>query len=104
MANIAIACQGGGSQTAFTAGVLTSFFQNKVHEKDRIVGFSGTSGGAICAALAWSGLLKWSKNKSVNVTDITQHHDLLNPVARHLIEQIGFFHRNMFLKMPPDNA
>ena len=28
---IAIACQGGGSQTAFTAGVLASFFENKVH-------------------------------------------------------------------------
>lgn len=58
---IAIACQGGGSQTAFTAGVLISLFKNKAHEKNSIVSLSGTSGGAICAALAWHGLLKWSK-------------------------------------------
>jgi predicted acylesterase/phospholipase RssA len=55
---IAIACQGGGSQTAFTAGVLSSFFENKVHLKKQIVGLSGTSGGAVCASLAWFGLLK----------------------------------------------
>jgi NTE family protein len=58
---IAIACQGGGSQTAFTAGVLISLLNNKVHENHRIVSLSGTSGGAICAALAWHGLLKWAK-------------------------------------------
>lgn len=58
---IAIACQGGGSQTAFTAGVLISLLRNKIHEKNRIVSLSGTSGGAICAALAWHGLLKWSR-------------------------------------------
>ena len=55
---IAIACQGGGSQTAFTAGVLSSLLKNKVHEKMEIVGLSGTSGGAVCAALTWYGLLK----------------------------------------------
>jgi len=55
---IAIACQGGGSQTAFTAGVLKSFFQNGVHEKHEIVSLSGTSGGAVCATLSWYGLLR----------------------------------------------
>lgn len=54
---IAIACQGGGSQTAFSAGVLASLFENKVHREKEIVGLSGTSGGAVCAALAWYGLL-----------------------------------------------
>jgi NTE family protein len=58
---IAIACQGGGSQTAFTAGVLISLLKNKAHEKNHIVSLSGTSGGAVCAALAWRGLLEWSK-------------------------------------------
>ncbi|MEJ2660848.1 MAG: patatin-like phospholipase family protein [Desulfobacteraceae bacterium] len=58
---IAIACQGGGSQTAFTAGVLISLFKHKAYEKHRIVSLSGTSGGAICAALAWQELIKWSK-------------------------------------------
>lgn len=51
---IAIACQGGGSHTAFTAGVLKEVFADAEHE---IVGFSGASGGAICALLAWYGLL-----------------------------------------------
>jgi NTE family protein len=51
--NIAIACQGGGSQTAFTAGVLKILLENEIHRKNNIVSFSGTSGGAICATLAW---------------------------------------------------
>jgi NTE family protein len=58
---IAIACQGGGSQTAFTAGVLMSLIDHKAHEKNQIVSLSGTSGGAVCAALAWQGLLKWTR-------------------------------------------
>ena len=53
---IAIACQGGGSQTAFTAGVLKAFFEHKVQEKREIVGLSGTSGGGICAFFAWLAL------------------------------------------------
>ncbi len=65
---IAIACQGGGSQTAFTAGVLISFLKNKVHEKYHIVGLSGTSGGAVCAALAWQGILKWAKGEKAPVS------------------------------------
>jgi NTE family protein len=55
---IAIACQGGGSQTAFTAGVLKTFFESGVHQTHDIMSLSGTSGGAVCAALAWYGLLK----------------------------------------------
>jgi NTE family protein len=58
---IAIACQGGGSQTAFTAGVLMSLIDHKAHEKNQIVSLSGTSGGAVCAALVWQGLLKWTR-------------------------------------------
>ncbi len=58
---IAIACQGGGSQTAFTAGVLKSFFENNVHEKKEIVSLSGTSGGAVCATLSWYSMIKASR-------------------------------------------
>jgi NTE family protein len=58
---IAIACQGGGSQTAFTAGVLKTLFDNDIHHQRHIVGLSGTSGGALNAALAWYGLLKAAK-------------------------------------------
>ncbi|QCU79194.1 patatin [Citricoccus sp. SGAir0253] len=55
---IAIACQGGGSHTAFTAGALSRFLREDVLDGHRVVGLSGTSGGAICAALAWSALLR----------------------------------------------
>ncbi len=49
---ISIACQGGGSQTAFTAGVLKTLFDDDLHHRRDIVGLSGTSGGALNAALA----------------------------------------------------
>jgi NTE family protein len=55
---IAIACQGGGSQCAFVAGALRTIFERDVHHQHRIVGLSGTSGGALTAAVAWYGLLK----------------------------------------------
>ncbi len=55
---IAIACQGGGSQTAFTAGALKALCEAKVHEEFEIVSISGTSGGAVCAALLWFALEK----------------------------------------------
>lgn len=55
---VAIACQGGGSQTAFTAGVLKALFEAGVHERFEIASLSGTSGGAVCAFLIWYGLKK----------------------------------------------
>ena len=55
---IAIACQGGGSHTAFTAGVLKKLLEVGVHETYDLVALSGTSGGAICATATWYGLLK----------------------------------------------
>lgn len=53
---IAIACQGGGSQTAFTAGALSHLLRAGVAREFEIVSLSGASGGAICAALAWCSL------------------------------------------------
>ncbi|AGF52579.1 slr0060 [Synechocystis sp. PCC 6803] len=55
---VAIACQGGGSQTAFTAGVMKALFENKMQDHFDIVSLSGTSGGAICALLIWYALKK----------------------------------------------
>jgi len=55
---IAIACQGGGSQTAFTAGALKALFESDVRERFDIVGLSGTSGGAICAFMIWYAMRK----------------------------------------------
>lgn len=64
---VGIACQGGGSQTAFTAGVLKAFFDNNIHHDKRIVGLTGTSGGALNAALAWYGLLKAAKGDTTPI-------------------------------------
>jgi NTE family protein len=55
---IAIACQGGGSQTAFTAGVFKGLFEAGVQQDFDIVSLSGTSGGSICATLAWYAMRK----------------------------------------------
>ncbi|NWF81882.1 MAG: patatin-like phospholipase family protein [Chloroflexi bacterium] len=54
---IAIACQGGGSQTAFTAGVLQVLLREAAG-RFVISQISGTSGGALCALLAWDGLVR----------------------------------------------
>jgi NTE family protein len=54
MRTVAIACQGGGSHTAFTGGALQRLLADSNHT---VVGLSGTSGGAVCALLAWYGLL-----------------------------------------------
>ncbi len=54
---VAIACQGGGSHTAFTGGVLQSLLEGLDTSRYQVHGFSGTSGGALCAAIAWYGLL-----------------------------------------------
>src|SRR3954469_22196593 len=54
----AIGRQGGGSQCSFIAGALKTLFARGVQERFEIVGFSGTSGGALTAAVAWFGLLK----------------------------------------------
>ena len=55
MSRVAIACQGGGSHTAFTAGFLAHVLGNW-DEDDGLVGLSGTSGGALNATVAWYGL------------------------------------------------
>lgn len=71
--NIAIACQGGGSFAAFTAGVLPALMpqfenvraaQSGLDMGERtptqipmLVGLSGTSGGAISALLGWFGFI-----------------------------------------------
>jgi NTE family protein len=55
---IAIACQGGGSQTAFTSGALKTLLEARAHDSFEVVSLSGTCGGAIRAALAWHALRK----------------------------------------------
>jgi NTE family protein len=55
---VAIACQGGGSQTAFTAGALKALCDADVADQIDVVSISGTSGGAVCAALVWYAFTK----------------------------------------------
>jgi NTE family protein len=55
---IAITCQGGGSQTAFTAGALKALYDAGFDEHYELASITGTSGGAVCAALVWYALLK----------------------------------------------
>ena len=61
---VAIACQGGGSHTAFTAGVLQGLLAD-MPEDAEVVALTGTSGGAICATLAWDGLLRGDPGAAV---------------------------------------
>ena len=55
---VAIACQGGGSETAFTAGALKALCESDVADEIDVVSISGTSGGAVCAALIWYAAVK----------------------------------------------
>ncbi|MDQ2802127.1 MAG: patatin-like phospholipase family protein [Pseudomonadota bacterium] len=54
---VAIGCQGGGSHAAFAAGVLRRLLKPDLQDRFELVALSGTSGGAMCAALAWAGLI-----------------------------------------------
>jgi len=53
---VAIACQGGGSHTAFTCGVLRTLLDDWDDDYE-LVGISGTSGGAFNALAVWYGLV-----------------------------------------------
>ena len=66
--NVAIACQGGGSHTAFTAGVLKGLFREWPEEYE-LVGISGTSGGAFNALAAWYGLVSADEARAVELLD-----------------------------------
>ena len=63
---VAIACQGGGSHAAFTAGVLVRLLAAVNRTKYRLLGLSGTSGGAVCATLAWSGLFHSGPEEAID--------------------------------------
>ena len=51
---IAIACQGGGSQTAFTAGVLSAFFENRVHLQKQIVSLVAPRASSSPRGVVWT--------------------------------------------------
>src|ERR687898_790179 len=66
---VAIACQGGGSHTAFTAGVLKRLLRVEELKHYEVVGLSGTSGGAVCALLAWDNLLRGDTRGAAEALD-----------------------------------
>jgi NTE family protein len=66
---VAIACQGGGSHAAFTAGVLSALLSPANRNRFELTALSGTSGGAVCAALAWSGLLAAGPEEAIRRLD-----------------------------------
>ncbi|HXE38745.1 MAG TPA: patatin-like phospholipase family protein [Azonexus sp.] len=70
---IAIACQGGGSHTAFTGGVLQALLRNLNPAEHRIIGFSGTSGGALCATIAWYSLLLGNPGRGAELLEAFWH-------------------------------
>jgi NTE family protein len=71
---IAIACQGVGSHAAFTAGVLQGLIERQDDGREMIA-LSGTSGGAICALLAWDGLLRGDPQLAVDQLQRFWRHD-----------------------------
>jgi hypothetical protein len=54
---VAVACQGGGSHAAFVAGVLRRILREDLRERIDLLALSGCFRGAICAGLAWAGLV-----------------------------------------------
>ncbi len=66
--NVAIACQGGGSHTAFTAGVLKRLL-SEWDDEHELVGISGTSGGAFNALAVWYGLVTGDESTAVKLLD-----------------------------------
>ena len=66
--NVAIACQGGGSHTAFTAGVLKGLLREWPDECE-LVGISGTSGGAFSALATWYGLVTADEERAIELLE-----------------------------------
>ena len=65
---VAVACQGGGSHTAFTAGVLRGLLSDWPDGYE-LVGISGTSGGAFNALATWYGLVTGDESMAVDLLD-----------------------------------
>jgi len=65
---VAIACQGGGSHSAFSAGALKRLLAEE-RNRYEIVALSGTSGGAICALFVWYALLRDDRGVAVRLLE-----------------------------------
>lgn len=65
---VALACQGGGAHSAFCAGALQHLLV-ELPDDYKILGLSGTSGGALCAATAWYGLADDGPDRAAELLD-----------------------------------
>lgn len=95
-AKIAIACQGGGSHAAFTAGALQALFENGIQDRFDIVSLSGTSGGALCASLVWYAMKKGEQPVARRLIDFwkdntaqTYQESLFNDITISTLEYTG---------------
>jgi len=66
---VAIACQGGGSHTAFTAGVLRTLLSRWDDDEYELVGISGSSGGAFNALATWYGLVTGDADDAADILE-----------------------------------
>lgn len=89
--NVAIACQGGGSHTAFTAGTLQRFFSEEhIEDGYNLVGLSGTSGGALCALMAWYGHLHEDHDAGDLLAEFWADIAARKPLDRNVNAYIGY--------------
>src|SRR5215469_5369430 len=97
---IAIACQGGGSQTAFTAGALKALCEANLQDTFDVVSISGTSGGAICATLVWFALERGENSLSKRLMDFwkdnTAYGWLEHAFNHFIVDSIRMANRGMF--------
>ena len=85
---IAIACQGGGSQTAFTAGALKALCDGRLRDEFEVVSVSGTSVGALCATLVWYSFRRGDQPIWQRLIDFWRDNTTQNPSERMINDAI----------------
>lgn len=108
---IALACQGGGSQTAFTAGALKALCQaqGRLREEFEFVAISGTSGGAVCATLLWYSFMKGERPVWKRMMDFWEENTAQGPVEhainRFIVESVRLVNAGMMptLQLSPSS-
>jgi len=110
---IALACQGGGSQTAFTAGALKALCQaqgqGRLKDEFEVVAISGTSGGAVCATLLWYSFMKGERPVWKRMMDFWEENTAQGPVEhainRFIVESVRLVNAGMMptLQLSPSS-
>jgi NTE family protein len=103
---IAIACQGGGSQTAFTAGALKALCDGRLRDEFEVVSVSGTSVGALCATLVWYSFRRGDQPIWQRLIDFWRDNTTQNPSERMINDAIigwmRMVNRGILPMMAPD--